>query len=134
VREILDLLPQFSLENRKGLLQKKIDYIKNESGRDRVYMKGFIKRHPDIVMKSYASLDAKINYLSRNLNRPLKQEKNFPMVLHYNYNRVIRPRGDLLKQKLGVKPFDLHQAFGHSDKKFCDFWGISMEALKKAKA
>ena len=112
---------------------KKIKYIQKYCGEDNAYMRAFIRRHPDIILKSYASLDAKINYISRDLNRPLRQEKYFPLVLYYNYNTVIKPRGDLLRKKLGVKPFDLHLAFAHSDEKFCKYWEIKPEDLEKAK-
>jgi hypothetical protein len=115
------------------LLWSKIDYIRQESGRDDVYIKAFIKRHPDIVLKSYASLDAKINYIARNMNRNLRQEKSFPLILNYNYNQVIRPRGDLLMEKLGVRPFDLHLAFAYDDEKFCSYWGIDIKKLQAAK-
>lgn len=49
------------------------------------------------------------------------------MILYYNYNQVIRPRGDLLKEKIGH--FDLETAFAGSDEEFCKHWGIDMEEL-----
>lgn len=73
--------------------------------------------------------------MQRNLNRQLKQEPFFPLVLHYNYNQVIRPRGDLLKQKLNY--FELHEAFQLTDKQFCRKWNVPVEklrALKKRRA
>lgn len=69
VTKILDILPEFALQNRRDLLRRKIDLIKRESGKDDIYIRNFIKRHPDVVMKSYASLEAKISYFQRNLNR-----------------------------------------------------------------
>lgn len=33
------------------MLIKKVQLIKKESGRDDVYIRNFVKRHPDIVMK-----------------------------------------------------------------------------------
>jgi hypothetical protein len=83
-------------------------------------------------MRSYASLEAKINYISRTLNRNLRQERAFPLVLHYNYNQVIRPRGDLLKDR--VQDFDLNDAFSGSDDQFCKHWGIDRSELEEAKA
>lgn len=103
-----------------------------ESGRHEIYIKNFIKRHPDIILKSYASLEAKITYLTRTLNRQLPEERTFPLILHYSYNKVIRPRGDLLKDR--VKHFDLKEAFCHSDASFCKHWGIEPSELKEAKA
>jgi len=96
-------------------------------------MRNFIKRHPDIILKSWASLDAKINYVGRSLNRTLKHERAFPLLLLFNYNTVIRPRGDILKARLGAKNFKLHQAFCHSDEKFCEYFAVDPEELKEAK-
>jgi hypothetical protein len=54
-------------------------------------------------------MEAKIAYMKNNLNRTLKTEKSFPLILTVNYNEVMRPRGDLLKDK--VKTFKLNKAF-----------------------
>lgn len=51
VIKILDLCPEFALQNRKDLLKKKINRIQSESGRDSTYIRNLVKRHPDIVMK-----------------------------------------------------------------------------------
>ena len=51
VLSILDDAPEFALQNRKDLLKRKINLIKDVSGRDDIYMRNFIKRHPDIIMK-----------------------------------------------------------------------------------
>lgn len=48
---ILDALPEFALLNRKDLLRKKITLIERESGRGRSYIRNFVKRHPDILMR-----------------------------------------------------------------------------------
>ena len=69
--------------------------------------------------------------MGRTLNRNLKRERAFPLVLVSNYNEVIRPRGELLKDK--VPNFELEKAFFHSDYKFCKHWGISMDELRAAK-
>ena len=50
-RQILTTLPEFALQNRKDLLRTKVNMIQRESGRDDIYMRNFVKRHPDIVMK-----------------------------------------------------------------------------------
>ena len=65
--------------------------------------------------------------MSRNLNRQLKKEPSFPLILLYNYNQVMRPRGDLLKEKVGH--FDLETAFARSDEDFCKHWGIDLKEL-----
>eukprot|EP00356_Strombidium_inclinatum_P009900 CAMPEP_0170485584 /NCGR_PEP_ID=MMETSP0208-20121228/4828_1 /TAXON_ID=197538 /ORGANISM="Strombidium inclinatum, Strain S3" /LENGTH=178 /DNA_ID=CAMNT_0010759283 /DNA_START=729 /DNA_END=1265 /DNA_ORIENTATION=- len=124
VIKVLDYYPEFALQNRENLLWKKWKIIRKESGRDDIYLRNFMKRHPDIMIKSLASLEAKVNYVARILNRTLKYERAFPLLLHFNYNDVIRPRGDLLRAKHGPRGFDLRQAFGHSDQKFCKFYDI----------
>lgn len=48
---ILDALPEFALLNRKDLLREKITLIERESGRGRSYIRNFVKRHPDILMR-----------------------------------------------------------------------------------
>lgn len=50
-QKVLDVLPEFILQNIKGSLAKKFYMIKEESGRDKLYMANFVKRHPDIMMK-----------------------------------------------------------------------------------
>lgn len=51
VVKIIDLLPEFSLQNKRDMMDMKIKLIQQESGRDIVYIRNFIKRHPDIVLK-----------------------------------------------------------------------------------
>ena len=79
-----------------------------------------------------SSLDAKISYVSRDLNRNLKEERAFPLLLHCNYNEVIKPRSDILKDRVGY--FDLGEAFFATDEEFCERWAISPEELEGAKA
>lgn len=50
-KHILDVLPEFSLLNRRDLLRQKISMVYKESGRDRSYIRNFVKRHPDIFMR-----------------------------------------------------------------------------------
>jgi len=62
VVKVINMLPEFALQNRKDLIRRKVELIKRESGRDEIYIRNFIKRHPDILLKSYGSLEAKISY------------------------------------------------------------------------
>jgi len=62
VIKILDICPKFALQNQKDLFKRKIDVIMKESGKDEIYMRNFIRRHPDIVMKSLASLETKVHF------------------------------------------------------------------------
>jgi hypothetical protein len=77
-----------------------------------------------------SSLQAKITYFQRNLNRQLKKERSFPLILLYNYNKVIRPRGDLLQEKVGN--FNFERAFCHPDDSFCKHWNIEPSELQQA--
>ena len=49
--KIIDTHPKFALQNQKDLFKRKIDIILKESGKDEIYMRNFIKRHPDIIMR-----------------------------------------------------------------------------------
>jgi hypothetical protein len=51
VVKIIDTLPEFALQNRRDLIRRKIELIRQESGRDLIYIRNFIKRHPDVLMK-----------------------------------------------------------------------------------
>lgn len=44
-------LPEFALQNRKDLFRHKVELIQKESGRGDIYIRNFVKRHPDIAMK-----------------------------------------------------------------------------------
>lgn len=51
VVDIIDVLPEFALQNRRDLIRRKVELIKKESGRDDIYIRNFIKRHPDVLLK-----------------------------------------------------------------------------------
>ena len=96
------------------------------------YLKALIKRHPDLFLKSWASMEAKCNYVTKTLGRPLSNEKAFPLMLHFNYNQVLRPRCELLKDR--VKHFELQEVLPLSDEQFCLAYDISTEELERKKA
>lgn len=52
------------------------------------------------------------------------------MILLYNYNQVIRPRGDLLLETAGN--FSLERAFCHPDEAFCKYWNVDPAELKQS--
>lgn len=133
VVEIIDAFPEFVLQNKKDLLRRKIELIhKNSKGLSDTYMKNLIKRHPDLFLKSWASMEAKVNYISKNLGRPLQHEKTFPMLLHFNYNAVIRPRCELIKDK--VKHIELQDVLPLTDEQFCLAYDIAPEELERKKS
>jgi hypothetical protein len=97
VIKILDTYPELVMQNRRDLLRKKFDLIMaNSPGRSETYMRNLFKRHPDMFLMSLASMEAKVSYIKRNLNRQIPKEKAFPLLLHYNYSQVIWPRCELL--------------------------------------
>lgn len=114
VVHIIDAYPEFVLQNRKDLLRKKVALIrKSNKNLSDTFIRNLVKRHPDLFLKSWASMEAKVNYLSKNLGRQLQNEKAFPLLLHFNYNEVIRPRCDLIKDR--VKHFELHEVLPLTD-------------------
>ncbi len=96
------------------------------------YLRTLIKRHPDLFLKSWASYEAKILYLQKGLGRNLANEKTFPLLLKFNFNGVIRPRCDLLKEKL--KYFELADVLPLTDEAFCFTYDISLDELERKKA
>lgn len=54
------------------------------------------------------------------------------MLLHFNYNGVIKPRCELIKDR--VKHFELEDVLPLTDEQFCFAFGIPIEELEKKKA
>ena len=130
---ILDDYPELALQNRRDLIHKKFTLIKeNRTGLTDTYLRNLFKRHPDMFLLSYASMEAKVNYIKRNLNRNLHHEKAFPLLLHYNYREVIWPRGELLSAQ-GIRDYELGEVFGGSDEDFCKKFKVDPEVLKQKK-
>ena len=77
-------------------------------------------------------MEAKVNYFMKTLGRPPIHENLFPLVLNYNYTRVIRPRCELLKDR--VKHFEYEDVFPLTDEEFCERYDISREELERKKA
>jgi hypothetical protein len=72
VVHIIDAYPEFVLQNRKDLLRKKVALIrKGNKNLSDTFIRNLLKRHPDLFLKSWASMEAKVNYLSKNLGRQL---------------------------------------------------------------
>lgn len=51
VVELLDNFSEFVYQNKKDLLRKKIDLIKNHSKLSETYIRTLIRRHPDLFLK-----------------------------------------------------------------------------------
>ncbi len=131
VIKILDTYPELVMQNRRDLLRKKFDLMMtNSPNRSETYVRNLFKRHPDMFLMSLASMEAKVSYIKRNLNRQLQKEKAFPLLLHYNYTQVIWPRCELLLAQ-GNKHFDLGEALSGSDEDFCKKFGVDMTALEQ---
>lgn len=134
VIKILDQYPEMVLQNRRDLLKKKFDLVMNNSpARSPIYIRSLFKRHPDLFLTSFASMEAKVSYIKRNLNRQLPKEKAFPLLLHHNYSKVIWPRCELLL-KNGQKHFDLIEVLKGTDQEFCKKFGFENNLLLEKKA
>jgi hypothetical protein len=130
VVKLLDTYPEFVLQNRRDLIRKKVDLILQYSPhRSEGYIRNLIKRHPDLFLKSYASMEAKISYIRRNLNKQCHKERIFPLMLHFNYTTHIWPRCELLLAT-GNKHFDLEEAMVGSDTEFCQKYGFDLVQLE----
>lgn len=125
--------PELALQNRQDMIKKKFNLITyNRPDLTSIYLRNLFKRHPDLFLKSYASMEAKVNYFKRNLNRQLQAEKAFPLLLHYNFTQHIWPRCEVLRD-VGVKNFDMVQALATSDEDFCQIFDIKQSVLNKKK-
>lgn len=87
VVEMIDHFPEFAYQNKKDLIRRKVELIrKHQKSLSDTFIRHVIKRHPDLFLKSWASMEAKVNYITKNLGHSLQQEKAFPLLLHFNYN------------------------------------------------
>jgi len=93
-------------------------------------MRNLFRRHPDLFLKSFASMKGKITYLSHTLNRQLHSEKAFPLLLHYNYSKHIWPRCEVLRDN-GIKNYDLIDALCSTDQEFCEKFEIAPSDYKE---
>lgn len=131
--EMIDNFPEFAYQNKKDLIRRKVELIrKHQKTLSDTFIRQVIKRHPDLFLKSWASMEAKVNYITKNLGRSLQTEKAFPLLLHFNYNQVIRPRCELIKDK--VKQFELSEVLPLTDEQFCMAFEIAPEELEKKKS
>ena len=63
---IMDYFPELALQNRQDMMSRKFKLIsKSHGGLTDIYLRNLFKRHPDMFLKSYGSMEAKINYLRR---------------------------------------------------------------------
>ena len=124
------MYPEMALENRGEQLIKKMNLIKVHAPHlTKIYLRNLLKRHPDLFLKSLGSMQAKVNYFNRNLNRQLANEKAFPLLLHYNFTSHIWPRCEVLRD-FGMKNFDLVQVLTPSDADFCKNFGVAPNLLE----
>jgi hypothetical protein len=63
-------------------------------------------------------MQAKIRFLKETLNRKPEKEPAFPLMLHFNYSHVIKPRCQLLIQRKN-ETFNLAEVLKGSDREFC---------------
>jgi len=54
------------------MIRRKFELIKkNNRDLSDIYLRNLFRRHPDMFLKSFGSMQAKVNYLTRTLNRQL---------------------------------------------------------------
>lgn len=91
-----------------------------------------MKRHPDLFLKSLASMEAKAQYMRERLNKKPAKEPTFPLLLQFNYSQVIRPRCDLLLHNK-VNEFDLAEVLRYNDFEFCKKFNLNYPDIEKLK-
>ena len=77
-------------------------------------------------------MEAKVQSLRARLHRKPKQEPCFPLLLHFNYSQIIRPRCDLLLHKK-MKDFDLAEVLKDSDMDFCRKFNLNYQDIVRLK-
>ena len=66
----MDELPEMALQNRQDMMRRKFELIKkHKPDLSDIYLRNLFRRHPDMFMRSFGSMKAKVNYLTRTLNR-----------------------------------------------------------------
>jgi hypothetical protein len=85
------------------------------------------------MLTSLASFEAKVNYYVRTLNKSIRNEEMFPMFLAFNYNGVIRPRIECLREK-SIKDLNLPEILACSDEEFCVKFDVESQMLESKKA
>lgn len=131
---MIDDYPELALQNRQDMIKKKIELIQEYNPNlTKIYVRNLVRRHPDMFLKSFASMQAKIKYLSRNMNRQLQKEKAFPLLLHYNFTKHIWPRCEVLRD-FGMKNFDLVDTLTTTDEEFCKKFDVTPAQLKQKAA
>lgn len=88
-----------------------------------------IRRHPDIFLKSWASFEAKVSYIARNLGRTLAYEKAFPLLLAFDYSTVIKPRCEVLREQ--NKPIKFEEILPLTDEQFCLAYNVTFTELEQ---
>ena len=76
------------------------------------------------LYRSLDSLEKKVYFLQEELKLKLKNERAFPLVLYYSYNKVIKPRSDMIRKR--QRHFDLEKAMKGTDEEFCKEWGFEI--------
>lgn len=104
------------MQYKRELIIKKCDFIQQCSPDkvDERYLRQLIKRHPDLFLHSLQSMQAKVKFLRESLNRKPEKENAFPLLLHFNYSQVIKPRSLVLMARKNFD-FDLAEAFKGTD-------------------
>ena len=124
------------LENVEYLTQcpnemifKKIDIMNDFKIPQRI-ARTIFEEHPQVLLGSIHSLDAKLILVNERLKIPLEASELFPSLLPLNYNAVLRPRAEtVLKYSLELS----RAQFEGSDEDFCYRNGVPLEAYQAEK-
>ena len=66
------------------------------------------------------------------LHKKPAREPSFPLLLHFNYSQVIRPRCDLLLHNK-VKDFDMADVLKYNDFEFCKKFNLNYQDIERLK-
>ena len=87
-KDIVVQYPEFLLQQRKHILKEKIVLIRKHTKVSDHYFKDLFLRHPELFLKSYASLRAKVRFL----------KNDCVLLCKFNYGQHIRPRCDIVAE------------------------------------
>jgi len=127
LKAILLAAPEI-LRLRQGVLEKKKEFLLN-NGVPQLEIENILQFHPEVFTRSYKSWQLKTKYLEQRLGIDITAEPTYPLSLNFNYNAVIRPRGELMLATENVKP--LKDVLALTDEEFCEAIGCTPEELKK---
>jgi hypothetical protein len=77
-------------------------------------------------------MEAKISFLRENFNFKPEKENVFPLLLHFNYSQIVKPRCLMLIAAKNVD-FDLAEVLKGTDEDFCKKFNFDMKLFTEEK-